>query len=255
MNVQLTRPLVVFDLETTGINTQKDRIIEISMLKVFPNGDEELRTYRVNPTIPIPKDSSAIHGIFDQDVADKPTFNQLAKEIEHFLELCDFAGFNSNKFDFPLLVEEFYRAEIDFEIDNRKFIDVQRIFHTMEPRNLSAAYKFYCDRNLENAHSAEADTIATWNILKAQLDRYDNLPKDVKGLHEHSGQSRNVDLAGRFVYDNNKVAVFNFGKHRGKPIEWVLEKEPSYYKWMMDGDFPLQTKRVLTKIRLNLMNK
>ncbi|MDB2589137.1 exonuclease domain-containing protein [Bacteroidia bacterium] len=255
MNVQLTRPLVVFDLETTGINTQKDRIIEISMLKVFPNGDEELRTYRVNPTIPIPKDSSAIHGIFDQDVADKPTFNQLAKEIEHFLELCDFAGFNSNKFDFPLLVEEFYRAEIDFEIDNRKFIDVQRIFHTMEPRNLSAAYKFYCDRNLENAHSAEADTIATWNILKAQLDRYDNLPKDVKGLHEYSGQSRNVDLAGRFVYDNNKVAVFNFGKHRGKPIEWVLEKEPSYYKWMMDGDFPLQTKRVLTKIRLNLMNK
>ena len=143
MNVQLTRPLVVFDLETTGINTQKDRIIEISMLKVFPNGDEELRTYRVNPTIPIPKDSSAIHGIFDQDVADKPTFKQLAKEIEHFLELCDFAGFNSNKFDFPLLVEEFYRAEIDFEIDNRKFIDVQRIFHTMEPRNLSAAYKFY----------------------------------------------------------------------------------------------------------------
>jgi len=255
MNVQLTRPLVVFDLETTGINTQKDRIIEISMLKVFPNGDEELRTYRVNPTIPIPKDSSAIHGIFDQDVADKPTFNQLAKEIEHFLELCDFAGFNSNKFDFPLLVEEFYRAEIDFEIDNRKFIDVQRIFHTMEPRNLSAAYKFYCDRNLENAHSAEADTIATWNILKAQLDRYDNLPKDVKGLHEHSGQSRNVDLAGRFVYDNNKVAVFNFGKHRGKHIEWVLEKEPSYYKWMMDGDFPLQTKRVLTKIRLNRMNK
>ena len=255
MNVQLTRPLVVFDLETTGINTQKDRIIEISMLKVFPNGDEELRTYRVNPTIPIPKDSSAIHGIFDQDVADKPTFKQLAKEIQHFLELCDFAGFNSNKFDFPLLVEEFYRAEIDFEIDNRKFIDVQRIFHTMEPRNLSAAYKFYCDRNLENAHSAEADTIATWNILKAQLDRYDNLPKDVKGLHEQSGQSRNVDLAGRFVYDNNKVAVFNFGKHRGKPIEWVLEKEPSYYKWMMDGDFPLQTKRVLTKIRLNLMNK
>jgi DNA polymerase III subunit epsilon len=255
MNVQLTRPLVVFDLETTGINTQKDRIIEISMLKVFPNGDEELKTYRVNPTIPIPKDSSAIHGIFDQDVADKPTFKQLAKEIEHFLELCDFAGFNSNKFDFPLLVEEFYRAEIDFEIDNRKFIDVQRIFHTMEPRNLSAAYNFYCHRNLENAHSAEADTIATWNILKAQIDRYENLPKDVKGLHEHSGQSRNIDLAGRFIYDNNKVAVFNFGKHRGKPIEWVLEKEPSYYKWMMEGDFPLQTKRVLTKIRLNLMNK
>lgn len=255
MNVKLNRPLVVFDLETTGINTQRDRIIEISMLKVFPNGDEELRTYRVNPTIPIPKDSSEIHGIYDADVADKPTFKQLAKEIEHFLEMCDFAGFNSNKFDFPLLVEEFYRAEVDFEIENRKFIDVQRIFHTMEPRNLSAAYRFYCDRTLEDAHSAEADTIATWNILKAQLDRYENLPKDVKGLHEHSGQNKNVDLAGRFVYDKNKVAVFNFGKHRGKPVEWVLEKEPSYYKWMMDGDFPLQTKRVLTKIRLNLMNK
>lgn len=254
MNLNLNRPLVVFDLETTGINIQKDRIVEISMLKVFPNGDEEIRTYRINPTIPIPKEASAVHGIFDADVADKPTFKELAKEIEIFLHLCDFGGFNSNKFDFPLLVEEFYRAEIDIEIENRKFIDVQRIFHTMEPRNLSAAYRFYCDRTLEDAHSAEADTIATWHILKAQLERYPQLPNDVKGLHEFSGQNNFVDLAGRFVFDKNKVAVFNFGKHKGKPVELVLKHEPSYYNWMMDGDFPQQTKKVLTKIRLDMLN-
>ena len=254
MNLSLTRPLVVFDLETTGINIQRDRIVEISMLKAFPNGDEELRTYRVNPTIPIPREASEIHGIYDKDVADKPTFKDLAKEIEHFLHLCDFGGFNSNKFDFPLLVEEFYRAEIEIDIENRKFIDVQLIFHTMEPRNLSAAYRFYCNQTLEDAHSAEADTIATWNILKAQLDRYPQLPNDVKGLHEFSGQGNNVDLAGRLVFDKNKVPVFNFGKHRGKPVTWVLKQEPSYYNWMMDGDFPQQTKRVLTKLRLEMMN-
>jgi len=231
MNLSLTRPLVVFDLETTGINIQRDRIVEICMLKAFPNGDEELRTYRVNPTIPIPRDASEVHGIYDKDVADKPTFKELAKEIEHFIHLCDFGGFNSNKFDF-----------------------VQRIFHTMEPRNLSAAYRFYCNQTLEDAHSAEADTIATWNILKAQLDRYPQLPNDVKGLHEFSGQGNNVDLAGRFVFDKNKVPVFNFGKHRGKPVTWVLKQEPSYYNWMMDGDFPQQTKRVLTKLRLEMMN-
>ncbi len=254
MNLNLTRPLVVFDLETTGINIQRDRIVEISMLKAFPNGDEELRTYRINPTIPIPREASEVHGIYDKDVADKPTFKELAKEIESYLHLCDFGGFNSNKFDFPLLVEEFYRAEIEIDIDNRKFIDVQRIFHTMEPRNLSAAYKFYCDKTLENAHSAEADTVATWNILKAQLERYPDLPADVKGLHEFSGQGNNVDLAGRFVYDKNKVPVFNFGKHRGKPVEWVLKQEPSYYNWMINGDFPQQTKRVLTRLRLEMMN-
>lgn len=254
MSIQLTRPLVIFDLETTGININRDRIVEISLLKVFPNGTEELRTYRVNPQLPIPKEASAVHGIYDEDVADKPSFKQLAPELNSFLELCDFGGFNSNKFDFPLLVEEFYRADIEFETNNRKFIDVQRIFHKMEPRNLSAAYKFYCDKSLENAHSAEADTIATWQVLQAQIKRYAQLPNDIKGLHEMSGQGNNVDLAGRFVYNNDNVPVFNFGKHKGIPVSDVLTREPSYYNWMMDGDFPLQTKRVLTELRLKMLN-
>lgn len=254
MSIQLTRPLVIFDLETTGININRDRIVEISLLKVFPNGTEELRTYRVNPQVPIPTEASAVHGIYDEDVADKPSFKQLAPELNSFLELCDFGGFNSNKFDFPLLVEEFYRADIEFETNNRKFIDVQRIFHKMEPRNLSAAYKFYCDKSLENAHSAEADTIATWQVLQAQIERYDQLPNDIKGLHEMSGQGNNVDLAGRFVYNNDNIPVFNFGKHKGRPVSDVLTREPSYYNWMMDGDFPLQTKRVLTELRLKMLN-
>jgi len=254
MSIQLTRPLVIFDLETTGININRDRIVEISMLKVFPNGTEELRTYRINPQIPIPKEASAVHGIYDEDVADKPSFNQLGPELNSFLELCDFGGFNSNKFDFPLLVEEFYRADIEFEINNRKFIDVQRIFHKMEPRNLTAAYKFYCDKSLENAHSAEADTIATWQVLQAQIKRYEQLPNDIKGLHEMSGQGNNVDLAGRFVFNNENIPVFNFGKHKGRPVSDVLTREPSYYNWMMDGDFPLQTKRVLTELRLKMLN-
>lgn len=254
MSIQLTRPLVIFDLETTGININRDRIVEISMLKVFPNGTEELRTYRINPQIPIPKEASAVHGIYDEDVIDKPSFNQLASELNSFLELCDFGGFNSNKFDFPLLVEEFYRADIEFEINNRKFIDVQRIFHKMEPRNLTAAYKFYCDKSLENAHSAEADTIATWQVLQAQIKRYEQLPNDIKGLHEMSGQGNNVDLAGRFVFNNENIPVFNFGKHKGRPVSDVLTREPSYYNWMMDGDFPLQTKRVLTELRLKMLN-
>ena len=224
------------------------------MLKVFPNGTEELRTYRVNPQIPIPKEASSVHGIYDEDVADKPSFKQLAPELNSFLELCDFGGFNSNKFDFPLLVEEFYRADIEFEINNRKFIDVQRIFHKMEPRNLTAAYKFYCDRTLENAHSAEADTIATWQVLQAQIKKYEQLPNDIKGLHEISGQGNNVDLAGRFVFNNENIPVFNFGKHKGRPVSDVLTREPSYYNWMMDGDFPLQTKRVLTELRLKMLN-
>jgi DNA polymerase-3 subunit epsilon len=255
MKLKLTRPLVIFDLETTGVNINHDRIVEISLLKIFPNEDEELRTFRVNPGIPIPKEVSEIHGIYDKDVADKPTFKQLAPELNEFLKLCDFGGFNSNKFDFPLMVEEFYRAEIDFDIENRKFVDVQRIFHKMEPRNLTAAVKFYVNEDLEGAHSAEVDTIATWKVLKAQIEKYESLPSDVKGLHEFSSTDNAVDLAGRFVFNQKKEAVFNFGKHKGKTIESVLRSEPSYYNWMMDGDFPLQTKRVLTKIRLNMMNK
>ncbi len=250
MNLQLRRPLVIFDLETTGISVSRDRIIEICLLKVYPDGREEIRTYRVNPERPIPAEASALHGIYDADVADKPTFKELAPEVHEFIKDCDFGGFNSNKFDLPMLVEEFYRVGVAFEIQKRKFVDAQRIFHQKEPRNLKAALKFYCDMDLENAHSAEADTVATWQIIKAQLERYPDIPKDLDALHEQFGQSNLADLAGRFVVDPAGVVVFNFGKHRGKPVKDVLKNEPSYYNWMMDGDFPQDTKNVLTRIRL-----
>ncbi len=254
MKLQLRRPLVIFDLETTGINVAKDRIVEICLLKVLPDGREELRTYRVNPGVPIPAEASAVHGIYDADIADKPSFTELAQEINQFIKDCDFGGFNSNKFDFPMLVEEFYRAGIPFEIQKRKFIDAQRIFHQKEPRNLKAALKFYCNDDLENAHSAEADTVATWRIIQAQLERYSDIPSDIEALHEQFGQSNLVDLAGRFVLNPQGEAIFNFGKHRGKPVKDVLKNEPSYYAWMMDGDFSQDTKNVLTRIRLSLMN-
>jgi len=250
MNLQLRRPLVIFDLETTGISVSRDRIVEICLLKVYPDGREEIRTYRVNPECPIPAEASAVHGIYDSDVADKPTFRELAAEIHEFIKDSDFGGFNSNKFDFPMLVEEFYRVGVAFEIQKRKFVDAQRIFHQKEPRNLKAALKFYCDMDLENAHSAEADTVATWQIIKAQLERYSDLPKDLDALHEQFGQSNLADLAGRFVVDPAGVVVFNFGKHRGRPVKDVLKNEPSYYNWMMEGDFPQDTKNVLTRIRL-----
>ncbi len=255
MKLQLKRPLVVFDLETTGISVTADRIVEICMLKVNPDGQEEIRTYRVNPEMPIPAGASDVHGIYDADIADKPIFKTLAPEINTFLKDCDFGGFNSNKFDFPLLVEEFYRAGIDFDIEKRKFIDAQRIYHFKEPRNLKAALKFYCEQDLENAHSAEADTVATWQVLKAQIERYDDIPHDIEGLHKMSGQSNLADLAGRLIIDNKGETVFNFGKHRGKSVKEILKNEPSYYKWMMDGDFPQQTKMVLTRIRLSLRNE
>ena len=250
MKLKLERPLVVFDLETTGINVSRDRIIEISLLKIFPEGNEELKTYRVNPGVPIPRETSDIHGIFDKDVADKPSFKELAPDLVKFLTECDFCGFNSNKFDFPLLVEEFYRAGIPFEIDKRKFIDVQRIYHHKEPRNLKAAFKFYCDKDLENAHSAEADTIATWEILKAQMEKYEDLPSDLAGLHNMSGQNNLADLAGRLIYKGDDI-LFNFGKYRGQKVADILTKDAGYYKWMMAGDFPSQTKNVLTKIFLS----
>lgn len=255
MKLLLRRPLVVFDLETTGTNISHDRIVEICLLKIYPDDKEELRTYRVNPGIPIPPEVSEIHGITNADVADKPFFKDLANELNNFLKECDFGGFNSNKFDFPLLVEEFYRAGIEFEVDKRKFIDVQRIFHLREPRNLKAAYKFYCNEELEKAHSAEADTLATWQVLKAQLERYEDLPKEIEKLHQISGQSNFVDLGGRFIYNAQGVPCFNFGKHKGKSVKEVLKMEPGYYDWMMNGDFPQQTKNVLTKIRLSMRDE
>jgi DNA polymerase III subunit epsilon len=250
MNLNLKRPLVIFDLESTGISISKDRIVEICTIKIMPDGTEETRTQRFNPLIPIPAEVSAIHGIFDEDVKDKPTFAEKAKELAKYLEGCDFGGFNSNRFDFPMLVEEFLRADVDFDSENRKFVDAQRIYHTMEQRNLAAAYKFYCDKSLENAHSAEADTIATWEVLKAQINKYDELENNIDFLHKFSGQSKNVDLAGRMVFDDKGRETFNFGKHKGKVVVDILRLESSYYQWMMDNDFALDTKRRLTQIKL-----
>lgn len=254
MNLTLKRPLVFFDLEATGISTSKDRIVEMCLIKVHPDGTEEVRNERINPQMPIPAEVSEIHGIYDKDVKDKPTFKDLAKDLDKFLTNCDFAGFNSNRFDFPMLVEEFLRADIDFEVEGRKFIDAQRIFHTMEPRNLAAAYKFYCNEELKDAHSAEADTRATYEVFKAQLDKYEQLEDNIDSLHKISGQGNLVDLAGRIVLNKNGEEVFNFGKHKSKRVVDVFAKEPNYYDWMMNNDFPQQTKKVLTKLRLKQFN-
>ncbi|MBI2269705.1 MAG: 3'-5' exonuclease [Bacteroidetes bacterium] len=250
MQLNLTRPIAFFDLETTGVNVASDRIVEISILKINPDGSKDIKTKKINPTIPIPPQSSAIHGIKDEDVKDCPTFKSVARELNTFLEGCDLAGYNSNKFDIPLLVEEFLRAEIDFEMAGRKCIDVQNIFHKKEQRTLSAAYKFYCKKDLENAHSAEADIIATQEILEAQLDKYPDLKNDAAFLHDFSMQNSAVDLAGRIIYNKEGVEVFNFGKHTGKSVEVIFKTEPSYYQWMMNGDFPLYTKKIITQIRL-----
>lgn len=251
MELNLKNPLIFFDLETTGIDIVHDRIVEISFIKVYPGGKEECKTRRINPEIPIPPESTAVHGITDEDVKDCPTFRAIAKSLAAQIEGCDLAGFNSNRFDIPLLVEEFLRAGVDVDLSNRKFVDVQTIFHKMEQRTLSAAYKFYCNKSLENAHAAEADTRATYEILKAQLDRYpDVLQNDIKFLSEYSCFTKNVDFAGRVVYDENGKEVINFGKYKGRPVENVLQNDPSYYDWIMNGDFPLNTKRVFTEIRL-----
>ncbi len=263
MELNLKNPLAFIDLETTGIDVAKDRIVELSVIKVNIDGREDLKDIRINPTIPIPKESSDIHGINDEDIKEAPTFKEIAKELSAFLEGCDFAGYNSNRFDFPLLAEEFLRAEIDFDFRKRKFIDVQTIFHKMEQRTLVAAYKFYCGKNLENAHSAMADTRATYEVLKSQLDRYKSVEyKDPKGnisvpvvndiskLAEFSTQSKNVDFAGRIVYNDKGVEVFNFGKYKGQSVSSVLEKDSGYYGWMINGDFPLYTKKILTQIKL-----
>ncbi len=250
MNLKLKRPLAFFDLETTGLDIAKDRIVEISILKVSPDGKEETYTRRINPTIPMSKQASEITGITDDDLKNMPTFNEVAPEIVKFLENCDIAGYNSNKFDIPLLAEEFIRAEVDFDFSKRKIIDVQVIYHKKEQRTLKAAYKFYCDKDLENAHSAEADTYATYEILKKQIERYDDLGDDVNSLSAFSFHTRNVDFVGRIIYNDDDVPVFNFGKYKGKPVAEVLKKDPGYYGWMMNADFPLYTKKVLTKIRL-----
>lgn len=255
MQLNLRNPLVFFDLETTGINIVKDRIVEISFVKVHPNGKEECKTRRINPEMPIPPESTAIHGITDEDVKDCPTFKEIAKSLAAQIEGCDLAGYNSNRFDIPLLAEEFLRAGVDIDLNKRKFIDVQTIFHKMEQRTLSAAYKFYCDKSLENAHTAEADTMATYEILKAQLDRYpDDLQNDMEFLSKYSSFTNNVDFAGRMVYNEDGKEVINFGKHKGKLVEEVLKNDPGYYSWIMNGDFPLNTKKVLTEIKLRGFN-
>lgn len=254
MQLNLKNPLVFFDLETTGINITRDRIIEISLLKVYPNGKEEIKSRLINPEMPIPPQATAIHGIKDEDVKDCPTFKQVAKSLAIILEGADIAGFNSSRFDVPMLSEEFLRAGIDFDFKKRKFIDVQIIFHRKEPRTLSAAYKFYCEKELVDAHSAEADTRATYEVLKGQLKRYEDLENDVDFLSkEFSSFNDNVDFAGRMIYDESGIEVFNFGKHKGKSVSDILKNEPSYYSWMMDGDFPLNTKQELTKIKLREM--
>jgi len=250
MKLNLKRPLVFFDLETTGVDTAKDRIVEISMVKVMPDGEEIVRTRLINPQMHIPEDATAIHGITDEDVKDQPTFAQIAKSLYKFIEGCDFGGFNSNRFDLPMLVEEFLRAGVDVDFKSRKFIDVQNIFHKMEQRTLVAAYKFYCDKDLTDAHSAEADTRATYEVLKAQLDRYSELQNDVTALAEFSARGETADYAGRIGYNDKGEEVFNFGKYKGVKVSEVFQREPSYYDWMMKGDFPLYTKKVITEIRL-----
>lgn len=250
MKLNLKNPLVFFDLETTGTNINSDRIVEICYLKVHPNGNEEAKTLRINPEMHIPEEASAVHGIYDADVADCPTFKSIARNIAKDIEGCDLAGFNSNRFDIPVLAEEFLRAEVDIDLSRRKFVDVQVIFHKMEQRTLSAAYKFYCGKNLDDAHSAEGDTRATYEVLKAQLDRYPELQNDIAFLSNYSSFNKNVDFAGRMVYNDAGVEVFNFGKYKGIPVTEVLRRDPGYYGWIQSSDFTLNTKAMLTKIRL-----
>ena len=254
MNLNLTKPICFFDLETTGVNISKDRIVEISILKVYPDGNEERRTWLVNPEMQIPKEVIAIHGISNEKVANEPTFKELAKEIQSMIKDSDLAGFNSNRFDIPLLAEEMLRAELDFDMKNRLSIDVQTIFHKMEQRTLSAAYTFYCDKNLDNAHSAEADTNATFEVLKAQIDKYDELENNSKFLAEFSSRKRFVDFAGFISYNKDNEECFSFGKHKNKRVVDVLEKEPGYFGWLLNADFPLYTKKVLTAIKLRSFN-
>lgn len=255
MELQLKKPIAFIDLETTGINVGTDRIIELTVLRVDPNGKETIKTLRVNPTIPIPQESTEIHGISDADVANAPTFKEIAAQVIEIIDGCDLAGFNSNKFDFPLLAEELIRADADIDLKKRRFVDVQVIFHKMEQRTLSAAYKFYCGKDLVDAHSSEADTVATYEILKCQLDKYPELNNDIAFLDDFSSHKKHADFAGRIVYDDDGIEIFNFGKYKGEKVHEVLSKDPGYYGWMINGDFPLYTKKVLTNIKLKNFNK
>ncbi|QBQ40413.1 3'-5' exonuclease [Sphingobacterium psychroaquaticum] len=261
MELQLKRPLAFFDLETTGVNISVDRIVEIAILKVLPSGEEQVLTMRINPEMPIPAESSMFHGIYDEDVKDLPPFKEKAAEIAAFIGDADLAGYNSNKFDIPMLMEEFIRARVEFSLTGRAFVDVQNIFHQMEQRTLKAAYRFYCNENLDNAHTAEADVRATYEVLKAQLTKYEGVAyedkhgnvttpvvNDVEALHKFTNLSNPVDFAGRLVFDADGDATINFGKHKGKKVTHVFEVEPSYYAWMQNGDFPLYTKKVLEQL-------
>jgi DNA polymerase-3 subunit epsilon len=250
LELNLKRPIVFIDLETTGINVSTDRIVEISALKISPNGKEQWMTTRVNPEMPIPPRATTIHGISDSDVAEAPTFREIAKNLAAFMEGCDLAGYNAIKFDIPVLAEEFLRTNNDFNFRKRKYVDAQVIFYKKEQRTLAAAYQFYCGKELKNAHSAETDTAATYEVLKAQLDMYKDLENDVDKLAIFSSFNNNVDFAGRIILDENGVEIFNFGKHKGRSVEEIFREEPSYYAWMMNGDFPLDTKKVLTEIKL-----
>lgn len=268
MLLNLKNPVVVLDLETTGMNVATDRIVEIALLKINIDNSEEEKLLRINPEIPIPFEVTQIHGITDEDIKDKPTFKEVAKTLAKFIEGCDLCGFNSNRFDIPLLAEEFLRADVDIDLKKHKFIDVQAIFHKMEKRTLAAAYKFYCNKKLVDAHSAMADTKATYEVLKAQLDMYqgvefeDNkgikttpIVNEVEKLSEFSSYDKNVDFVGRIVYNDKGIEVFNFGKNKGVPVEKVLKEQPGYYGWMMDSEFPLYTKKVLTRLKLKMLSQ
>ena len=247
MKLQLSRPLAFIDLETTGVNISNDRIVEIGIVKILPDGTKQVKRKLINPLMPIPAGASDVHGITDEMVKDAPSFKQVANEIKQFIDNCDMGGYNSNRFDVPMLIEEFLRAGIEFSVEGRKLVDVQKVFHMMEQRTLSAAYKFYCQKSLDGAHSAEVDATATWEVLEAQVERYPQIGNTVESIVKFTGEDDIVDFARRFVKENG-VEIFNFGKHKGKPVVQVLKEEPQYYDWMMKGDFAMNTKQKLTEI-------
>ncbi len=247
MNLQLERPLAFIDLETTGVNVSTDRIVEIAMVKISPDGTKLVKRKLINPLMPIPVGASEIHGITDEMVKNAPSFKMVANEVKQFVENCDLAGYNSNRFDIPMLIEEFLRAGIEFSTDGIKLVDVQKVFHMMEQRTLGAAYKFYCNKVLEGAHGAEVDATATWEILEAQIERYPQIGNTVETVVKFTGEDDIVDFARRFIKDKG-IEIFNFGKHKGKPVVQVLKEEPQYYDWMMKGDFAMNTKQKLTEI-------